>query len=99
MLPLHPIAFSRRSFIALSAALPWAFRGLVSGSTYYIPVGLELYSVRDELKKDPQATVRSGKDGISAGGVLCALLRMDRGPGERHAQAAGRSQDPLLLDA
>ncbi len=56
---MPPISFSRRSFLALSAALPWAFRGLTSGSTYYIPVGLELYSVRDELKKDPQATVRA----------------------------------------
>ncbi len=43
----------------MSATLPWAFRGLASGTTYYIPVGLELYSVRDELKKDPQSTVRA----------------------------------------
>jgi len=36
--------------------LPWAFRGVVSSS---IPVGLELYSVRDELQKDPFGTVRA----------------------------------------
>lgn len=53
--------FSRRSFLALSSALPWALRGLASGSAVStsIPVGLELYSVRDELKKDPQGTVRA----------------------------------------
>src|SRR3954452_14108015 len=53
--------FSRRSFLALSAALPWAFRGVASGlaPSRKIPVGLELYSVRDELQKDPQGTVRA----------------------------------------
>ncbi len=59
MASMPSISFSRRSFLALSAALPWAFRGFASGSTYYKPVGLELYSVRDELQKDPQATVRA----------------------------------------
>src|SRR2546428_5775078 len=49
---------SRRSFLAFSALLPWAFRvqALSSGS---IPVGLELYSVRDALKKDLEGTVRA----------------------------------------
>ena len=52
---------SRRSFLALSAALPWALRGVASGlaPSRKIPVGLELYSVRDELQKDPQGTVRA----------------------------------------
>jgi sugar phosphate isomerase/epimerase len=47
---------SRRSFLALSPMLPWALSARDSGS---IPVGLELYSVRNELKKDPEATVRA----------------------------------------
>jgi len=47
---------SRRSFLAFSAMLPWALSARDSGS---IPVGLELYSVRNELKKDPEATVRA----------------------------------------
>ena len=47
---------SRRSFLAFSAMLPWALSARTSGS---IPVGLELYSVRNELKKDPEATVRA----------------------------------------
>jgi sugar phosphate isomerase/epimerase len=52
--------FSRRSFLAMSAALPWALRGVASGlpSPSKIPIGLELYSVRDSLKKDPEGTVR-----------------------------------------
>ena len=48
--------FSRRSFLALSAALPWALR---AGASTSIPVGLEIYSVRDEMEKDPFATVRA----------------------------------------
>ena len=54
-------AISRRSFLALSAALPWVFRGLGSGASAQgsIPVGLELYSVRDALQKDLQGTVRA----------------------------------------
>lgn len=46
---------TRRHFLALSAALPWALSVRASTS---ISVGLELYSVRGELKKDPEATVR-----------------------------------------
>jgi sugar phosphate isomerase/epimerase len=48
--------FSRRSFLVLSAMLPWAFKARAAGS---IPVGLELYSVREGLKKDPEGTVRA----------------------------------------
>jgi sugar phosphate isomerase/epimerase len=46
---------SRRSFLAFSAMLPWAFTAHASTA---IPVGLEMYSVRDSLKKDPEGTVR-----------------------------------------
>jgi sugar phosphate isomerase/epimerase len=52
-----PLAtFSRRTFLAYSTILPWALQVRAASS---IPVGLELYSVRDELKKDPQGTVRA----------------------------------------
>src|ERR1700751_4414454 len=52
--------FSRRAFLAMSAALPWAFRGLPAAAPFTsIPVGLELYSVRDDLQKDPEGTVRA----------------------------------------
>lgn len=51
---------SRRSFLAISAALPWTLRSLASAAaSSSIPVGLELYSVRDELKKDPEGTIRA----------------------------------------
>ena len=53
-MPTDPL--SRRSFLAISALLPWALSARAAGT---IPVGLELYSVRNELKKDPEATVRA----------------------------------------
>jgi len=52
--PSHPL--SRRSFLAFSATLPWALSARAAKS---IPAGLELYSVRNELKKDPEGTVRA----------------------------------------
>src|SRR5579864_7034680 len=52
--------FSRRSFLAMSAALPWALRGVAFGTpSGSIPVGLELYSVREALKQDAEGTVRA----------------------------------------
>ncbi|HYK48359.1 MAG TPA: hypothetical protein VEU94_01445, partial [Terriglobales bacterium] len=48
--------FSRRAFLALSAMLPFSLRGYASTS---IPVGLELYSVRNALKDDLPGTVRT----------------------------------------
>jgi sugar phosphate isomerase/epimerase len=49
-------SLSRRSFLAYSAVLPWALSARAAAS---IPIGLELYSVRNELKKDLEATVRA----------------------------------------
>jgi len=45
----------------MSAVLPWALRGVAPGlaASGSIPIGLELYSVRDALAKDPFATVRA----------------------------------------
>jgi sugar phosphate isomerase/epimerase len=40
----------------LSAMLPWALRARAPAS---IPVGLELYSVREALQRDPAGTVRA----------------------------------------
>src|SRR5437879_12382173 len=50
------MALSRRSFLALSAMLPWALK---AGASRSIAIGLELYSVRDALQQDPEGTVRS----------------------------------------
>jgi sugar phosphate isomerase/epimerase len=53
---MAPHTLSRRSFLAFSAMLPWALSARAAKS---IPLGLELYAVRDELKKDPEGTVRA----------------------------------------
>lgn len=53
-------SISRRSFCACSAGLAWtAAAPLVTGAPQRrrIPIGLELYSVRDELAKDLNGTV------------------------------------------
>jgi sugar phosphate isomerase/epimerase len=47
---------SRRSFLALSGALPLA--ASMAGDKH-VPVGLELYSVRDDLTRDLPGTVRA----------------------------------------
>jgi len=52
MKPEH--SFSRRSFLAMTTAAP-----VLSAAGKNIPVGLEMYSVRDELKKDLMGTVRA----------------------------------------
>ena len=50
-----PDNVSRRSFLAFFAAAP--LLGNLAGKKH-IPVGLELYSVREDLKKDPTGTVQ-----------------------------------------
>src|SRR6266481_6709368 len=52
---ISPDSFSRRSFLALSAAVPLA---PAMAKSKHIPVGLELYSVREQLKQDLMGTVR-----------------------------------------
>ncbi|HTU47765.1 MAG TPA: sugar phosphate isomerase/epimerase [Bryobacteraceae bacterium] len=47
---------SRRSFVAAMAAVPLA---RLVAKDKKIPIGLELYSVRDELKKDQPATLQA----------------------------------------
>jgi sugar phosphate isomerase/epimerase len=49
---------SRRSFLALSAAAPFALRSGIPPSKK-IPMGIELYSVRNALKQDPEGTVKA----------------------------------------
>ncbi len=60
-----PPCISRRSFLALSATLPWALARPLAASE--IPAGIELYSVRDELKRDADATLRA----VAAMGYQC----------------------------
>src|SRR4030095_11378382 len=49
-------SISRRSFLALAGAAPFALAARKSKS---VPCGLERYSVRDELAKDLMGTVRA----------------------------------------
>ena len=49
-------SLSRRHFLAMSAMLPFALR---ANAAAQIPVGLELYSVRNGLKQDLTGTVRA----------------------------------------
>ncbi len=55
-------AFSRRGFIAACAASP-----LILSAKTSIPVGLELYSVRNELKEDLPGTLKA----VSGDGYQC----------------------------
>lgn len=55
--------FSRRTFLQGAAAAPLGVMALTSGAAAsaadkHIPVGLELYSVRDDLKKDMMGTLQ-----------------------------------------
>lgn len=54
-MPSHS-SLSRRSFLAASGAA--SFVSLASAAKHY-PVGLEMFSVRDELAKDPNGTVQA----------------------------------------
>jgi sugar phosphate isomerase/epimerase len=57
--------WTRRKFMASGAMLPWALRfadapaAPAAPAANTIPVGLEMYSVRDALGKDPTGTVRA----------------------------------------
>jgi sugar phosphate isomerase/epimerase len=55
----HFNSISRRSFLALAAAAPLGLGPAGALGRKSIPVGLELYSVRDELAKDLTGTVRA----------------------------------------
>jgi sugar phosphate isomerase/epimerase len=50
-----PYPISRRTFLGMAGALPFAARAFAAFKN--VPVGLELYSVRDELAKDLKGTV------------------------------------------
>src|SRR5262245_58867460 len=50
-----PTSISRRAFLAMAGAAPFAASALAQTSK--IPIGIELYSVRNELMKDLPGTV------------------------------------------
>jgi sugar phosphate isomerase/epimerase len=59
----HRNYLSRRLFVAMTAASPFK----LAAQTKRIPIGLELYSVRDQLKEDLPGTVR----GVAKMGYEC----------------------------
>ncbi len=80
---------SRREFLAVSATLPWAFKGMAAASRS-IPVGLELYSVREALKQDPEGTVRTvAQMGYQVVEFYAPVLRLDRRASQADAQVDG----------
>jgi sugar phosphate isomerase/epimerase len=50
--------YSRRSFLGILAAAPLGAATVAAASTKHYPIGLELYSVREDLKKALAGTVR-----------------------------------------
>lgn len=57
MAAMPSIEISRRYFLGTAAVVPFVLSSMAAGGS--IPVGLELYSVRESLKKDPEGTVRA----------------------------------------
>jgi sugar phosphate isomerase/epimerase len=51
------MSITRRSFVSLSTMLPWALKAYASSKK--VPIGLELYSVREALNRDLEGTVRA----------------------------------------
>ena len=51
-----PESLSRRAFLGMTAALPFAAASLKAAAKN-VPVGVELYSVRGELAKDLPGTI------------------------------------------
>ena len=54
---MNNLSISRRSFLGMAAMAPLAFAALPKSRR--VPVGIELYSVRDQMDKDLFATVRA----------------------------------------
>lgn len=84
-------SLSRRSFLAMSAAFPFALRGASWAASTPIPVGLELYSVREALAKDPQGTVRA----VAAMGYECVEFY---GPYRQWTEAQAKDMRKLVDD-
>ncbi len=86
---------SRRTFVALSAAAPLAF---AAGKK--IPIGLELFSVRDALMKDLPGTVSAvAKMGYEVVEFYAPYFSWTTDYAKNVAETAGRSRDSLQFHA
>ena len=93
-MPRHK-ALTRRSFLTVVAAAPLVAAARANAQ---IPVGLELYSVRNDLQKDLMSTVR-GVAKMGYQGVEFYAPYYDWTTDYRQAGTPGdgRSRDSLLL--
>ncbi|HLK04159.1 MAG TPA: sugar phosphate isomerase/epimerase family protein [Candidatus Acidoferrum sp.] len=65
---MNKTLWSRREFVATAALAPLGFRAaLALPASSTIPVGIEMYSVRNALAKDPMGTVRE----VAKAGYQC----------------------------
>ncbi len=88
---------SRRAFLALTAAAPLA---PVFASGKNLPVGLELYSVRDELNKDPMGTVRAvAKMGYECAEFFSPYYSWTPAYAKEMRKTDGRCRHPLFVHA
>ena len=86
--------FSRRTFIATTAAAAAPLAALAKQKEKKIPIGLELYSVRDELKKDPSATLQEvGKMGYECVEFFAPYFEWDAA----HAKEVRKQLDDIGL--
>ena len=90
-------SISRRSFLAAAAAAPLA---LAAPAGKNVPIGIELYSVRDEMTKDTLATVRAiAKMGYEVVEFYGPYYAWTAGVRQRRPQTDGRYRHSLQLDA
>ena len=92
-------SISRRTFLAVAGTLPFAASSLAA-FLKDVPVGLELYSVRDGAPEGSEGHGHRGRQGRLPGRrVLRAVSRLDAGRGEGRPEAARRPRHQVPLDA
>ena len=92
---MNTTMFSRRCFLAFTAVMPWAWRASAATA---IPMGIEMYSVREELQKDPQGTVRAiagmGYQGLE---FYAPYFEWSEAQAKEMKKLAGRFGNPLFF--
>jgi hypothetical protein len=92
-----PNHVTRRSFLVSTAALPVALAAQQGSS---IPIGLELYSVRDNLAKDLPGTLQAvGKMGYQVVEFYAPYIYVDAGPRQGSPRHPRWHRHALQLDA
>ena len=93
---MAPTSLTRRSFLALSATLPLASKLTLPRP---IPVGLELYSVRNQLQQDLEGTVRAvAQMGYQCVEFYAPYFDWSESQTKANEKALGRPGRALLLN-